>query len=92
MTTASSNKTAEVRSRIEPELKDDAIDILDRIGLSLSDAIRLFLRQVVATKGLPFEVKVPAATLTAMQEARTMKTARFGSAEEMFNELETRKV
>jgi len=88
MTIAISPKTAEVRSRIEPELKDDAIYILDQIGLNLSDGIRLFLRQVVATQGLPFEVKVPAATLAAMQEARSMKLARFGSAEEMFNELE----
>ena len=52
-------KTAEIRSRVEPELKADATAILTECGLNLSDAIRLFLRQVVAHHGLPFDVKAP---------------------------------
>ena len=81
-------KTTDVRSRIEPEIKDRATAVLASCGLNLSDAIRLFLRQVVAQEGLPFEVKVPnAATRAAMQEARSMKKAN-DSAQALFNDLE----
>jgi DNA-damage-inducible protein J len=55
----------------------------------LSDAIRLFLRQVVAQEGLPFEVKIPnATTRAAMQDARSMRKAKFDSAQTLFNDLE----
>jgi len=82
-------KTTDVRSRIEPEIKDRAAEVLASCGLNLSDAIRLFLRQVVAQKGLPFEVKAPnATTRAAMQEARTIKKAKFDSAEALFSDLE----
>ena len=82
-------KTTDVRSRIEPDLKDRASEVLAECGLNLSDAIRLFLRQVVARQGLPFEVRIPnATTLAAMKEARSMKRTRFGSAQKLFNDLE----
>ena len=82
-------KTTDVRSRIEPEIKDRATEVLAACGLNLSDAIRLFLRQVVAQEGLPFEIKVPnATTRAAMHEARAMKKAEFDSAEALFDELE----
>lgn len=82
-------KSADVRSRIEPELKESATQVLADCGLSLSDAIRLFLRQVVVQHGLPFEVKTPnAATQAALREARSMANARFGKASELFDDLE----
>ncbi len=82
-------KTTDVRSRIEPELKDRASSVLAECGLNLSDAIRLFLRQVVVQQGLPFEVRTPnAVTVAAMKEARTIGQARFGNAQELFNDLE----
>lgn len=82
-------KTTDVRSRIEPELKDRASEVLAECGLNLSDAIRLFLRQVVAQQGLPFEVRTPnAVTVAAMKEARSMGKARFGAAQELFDDLE----
>lgn len=81
-------RTADVRSRIEPEIKERATEVLASNGLSLSDAIRLFLRQVVAQGGLPFEVKVPnAKTRAAMQEARAMRKQSSG----LYNDLETNK-
>ena len=48
-------KVAEIRSRIEPDLKENATRVLASCGLNVSDAVRLFLRQVVAQNGLPFE-------------------------------------
>lgn len=52
-------KTAMVRARIEPILKDKAEQILQNLGLSTTQAITLFYRQVELYKGLPFEVIIP---------------------------------
>ena len=82
-------KTTDVRTRIEPELKEAASKLLAECGLSMSDGIRLFLRQVVTQRGLPFEVKAPnATTIAAMEEARTMTKARFPTAQALFDGLE----
>lgn len=80
--------STEIRSRIEPELKEQAQRVLDECGLNLSDAIRLFLRQIVVTGGLPFEIKAPnAATQAAMLEARQVR-ARYATAKDLFDDLE----
>ncbi len=52
-------KTETVRARIEPELKRDAEAVLSGLGLSTSEAITLFLRQVTLRQGLPFPVQLP---------------------------------
>lgn len=89
MQTAVQAKSAEVRSRIEPDLKEKSTEVLADLGLDLSGAIRLFLRQVVEVRGLPFEVRKPnAKTVAAMTEARTMAAARYGTAKELFDGLD----
>jgi DNA-damage-inducible protein J len=81
-------KTAEIRSRIEPELKENATQILASCGLNVSDAIRLFLYQVVAQNGLPFPIKAPnATTRAAMQEAESNQLPVFSSVQELFDDL-----
>lgn len=81
-------KTTDVRCRIEEDLKEQATDILKACGLSISDAMRLFLRQVVATQGLPFEVRVPSEkTARAMAQAREIRS-RFDSIDELFKDLD----
>ena len=81
-------KVAEIRSRIEPDLKEDATRVLASCGLNVSDAIRLFLRQVVAQNGFPFEVKAPNAVIrAAMEEAVIRKLQRFESVQELFDDL-----
>jgi addiction module RelB/DinJ family antitoxin len=52
-------KETTIRSRIDIATKQEAQILLERFGLSMSDAIRLFLHQVVLEKGLPFKVKLP---------------------------------
>ncbi|MBS0374946.1 MAG: type II toxin-antitoxin system RelB/DinJ family antitoxin [Proteobacteria bacterium] len=49
-------KDSVVRARIDSELKEQAVSVLSACGLELSDAIRLFLRQVVAREGIPFMI------------------------------------
>ena len=50
-----------IRSRIDSSIKLEAQALLERFGLTMSEAIRLFLHQVVIEKGLPFQVKLPKA-------------------------------
>ena len=47
-----------IRSRIDSAIKEEAQALLARFGLNMSEAIRLFLHQVVIEKGLPFQVKL----------------------------------
>ncbi len=48
-----------IRSRIDPEIKEQAIEVLGSMGLTMSEGIRLFLIQLIAHEALPFEVKSP---------------------------------
>jgi len=53
------SKTSHVFARVEPELKEEAEAVLNQIGLPMSNAITLFLRQVVLTRGVPFPLILP---------------------------------
>ena len=52
-------RTSNVFARIEPELKEQAEGILNQLGIPMSNAIGLFLRQVVMQRGMPFDIKLP---------------------------------
>ena len=83
------NMTAEVRTRLNPELKEQAGSILAECGLNLSEAYRLFLKQVVRHNGLPFEVKVPnAETIKAMKEVTELSNKPGKNIYEVIDELE----
>ena len=63
-----------VQTRINPEIKDEAAVVLQAIGLTVSDAVRLMLTRVAHEKALPFEPLIPnEATIAAMKEARDGK-------------------
>ena len=82
-------KSADVRLRLEPNLKIEAARILAETGLELSMAIRMFLKQVVAHRGLPFDVRQPnTSTARAMREAEAIAKPRYGSAGELLDGLE----
>jgi DNA-damage-inducible protein J len=62
-------KTATITTRIEPDLKRDAENVLQRLGVNTTDAITMFLSQVVMQRGLPFDVRIPnKATRAAIAE------------------------
>ena len=52
-------KNATIRARIDPELKAEVEELFDQLGLSTTEAINLFYRQVRIRKGLPFSVVIP---------------------------------
>ncbi|MBX3671266.1 MAG: type II toxin-antitoxin system RelB/DinJ family antitoxin [Rhodocyclaceae bacterium] len=66
-----------VHVRVDENIKAQATETLAAMGLTMSDAIRVFLTRVVAEQQLPFALKAPNAdTRAAMEEARSMGKAR----------------
>jgi DNA-damage-inducible protein J len=62
---------AVVRARIDENIKEEATIVLEAMGLTTSDAIRIMLTRVAREKALPFELLVPnETTIKAMREAR----------------------
>jgi len=81
--------TTMVHVRVDEHIKTQATETLSAMGLTVSDAVRIFLTRVVADQQLPFALKAPnASTRVAMKEARAMSKARVASASELINELE----
>ena len=52
-------KSANLYARIEPEVKKQAENILNELGIPVSGAINMFYKQIIIQRGLPFEVKLP---------------------------------
>jgi DNA-damage-inducible protein J len=52
-------RTSNIFARIEPEIKEQAEQVLEQLGIPMSNAIGLFLRQVVLQRGIPFDMKLP---------------------------------
>ncbi len=55
-------RTASVFTRVEPSVKEQAEEVLEQLGIPMSNAIGMFLRQVALQRGIPFEMKLPANT------------------------------
>ena len=82
-------RTGMIRARISPDLKAEAEGILDQIGLSSSDAIRMFYKQITMRQGLPFDARIPnATTRRALRDAEAGKNlTRYADADELFRKL-----
>ena len=81
-------KSAMVRARMEPGLKTKAEKYFDLLGLSTTQAITLFYKQVELHHGLPFEINIPnAETITAMKEIENGGGKKFNNADELFEHL-----
>lgn len=82
-------KTATIRARMEPALKEDAEGIFRRLGVSTTQAISIFYKQVVLRKGLPFAVAIPnratRRTFEATDAGRDVILCK--NADEMFRRL-----
>ena len=78
--------------RVDDEMKAQTTQALAAMGMSVSDAVRLFLHRVVVDQAFPLELKVPnEETRMAMEESRAMmaaRSARFASADALFDDLE----
>ena len=77
-----------VRARIDGHIKAEATHVLDQMGLSVSDAIRMLLVRVAREKALPFEVKVPnEETVAAMAELEQGKGRRARTVADLMADL-----
>ncbi len=87
--------TTMVHVRIDEQVKSQATETLAAMGLSVSDAVRVFLTRVAADQQLPFALKVPnSETRAAMREADAIVQSgktRFGSPADLFNGLEKKR-
>ena len=90
-------KTANITIRIDPETKTSAEQLFSSFGITVTDAISIFLHKSIMEGGIPFEVKQPrfnAETEAAIEEARgiiagKIPAKRYGSVRDLFNELDT---
>ncbi|MCY3506535.1 MAG: type II toxin-antitoxin system RelB/DinJ family antitoxin [Chloroflexi bacterium] len=83
-------KTAMIRARVEPELKREAEDLFLELGMSATEAITLFYRQVTMHRGLPFDVRIPnEETLEAVRDAREGRDIKkYATLEELKAEFD----
>lgn len=78
--------------RIDDETKAKATEVLASMGMSVSDAVRLFLHRIVVDQAFPLDLKVPdQETLQAMSEADDLiksRQAHFSTAKELFDDID----
>jgi len=84
------NKSAIVHARIEPQTKKKAEGVLKKLGMTPTEAIRLFYRQICLREGLPFRVVIPnkLTAETLDKSSRGQDVHSFDSLEEMFESWE----
>lgn len=84
-------QTSMLHVRVDDTVKQQAAETLAQMGLSVSDAVRLFMHRVVAEQAFPLELKVPnAATRDALAEADKIvrsRRKRHAGADELFDSL-----
>lgn len=84
--------TTMVHIRLDLDVKAQATEALSAMGLSVSDAVRVFLTRVAVEKQIPFDLKVPnAQTQVAMQESRKLmkrRQMRFTSGNALIDDIE----
>ena len=93
-------KTASLNIRIDPDVKRDAESLYNNFGITVSDAVNIFLHQSLKVGGLPFEMRQPrynAETEAAMREADEIiagrvQTKRYTSFREFADDMENEHV
>ena len=93
-------KSANIYARIEPEVKKEAESILEELGIPVSVAINMFYKKIIASKGMPFEIKIEDSGITDItnmseeeivevifKAKESIKEGKGKSAEEVFKSL-----
>jgi DNA-damage-inducible protein J len=74
--------------RLDSDVKEIAVEVFKQYGMSLSDGINLFCRQVAMTHSIPFELKVPNERMQkALDELNAKKGKKFDSMDELKKDL-----
>ena len=82
-------KTGTIRARIEPRLKQEVEKLFEEMGLTTTEAITLFYRQVKLRNGLPFNIVIPNKTTEKVFKGTDVKRnlIRCEDADDMFDKL-----
>ena len=81
-----------IHVRIDERTKTEATKSLKKMGLSVSDVVRIVLKRIATEKALPFEVRVPnLKTAEAIMEARQGHLPSFSSVAELMSDLNDEK-
>ncbi len=86
-------KTDTLHIRVKPDVKARAEETLNYLGLSITEAVNVFLNQVILNDGIPFKIEKPRynkETLQAIEDVKNGKnlSKAFDTVEEMFKELD----
>ena len=83
-------KTATIQTRVDPETKRKAQQILNTLHISMSEAISMYLSQITLQNGIPFEIKIPNfVTAKALHQSENGEEIhRVDSVDELFQELD----
>jgi DNA-damage-inducible protein J len=82
------SKTATIRIRIEPALKNEVEDILAQLGLTASETVHLLYRQIKLHRGLPFNVRIPnPLTTRGLKASKGKNVKQVGRKKELFSDL-----
>ena len=84
------NKSAMIRARIEENLKEEVNKVFEELGLSTTEAITLFYKQIKLNNGLPFDVKIPNKTTrkTFVETDKKENLLKAENADDLFAKLE----
>jgi len=83
-------KTANLNIRIDPKTKEEAEKLFSKFGMTITDAVNIFLHQSLLSGGLPFSVKLPepnANTLAAIKEIEEMITKKSSTSSQSVDDF-----
>ena len=83
-------KTATIQARVDAKTKSRAIAVLNALGMNITEAVNIYLKQIVLTKSIPFEVKIPneltAKTLAKAAQGKDLH--EVSDIDELFEEID----
>lgn len=82
-------RSSQISTRIEPKIKESAEVILKRLGINMSEAINIYLNQIILQKRIPFDIRIPNdITIKAMEDAvKDRDLIAYNNVDEMFEDL-----
>ena len=79
----------QIQIRLTQDLKEQASVLFEKMGMSLSEAVRTFLSQAVAEQGMPFRTHIPnKETVAAIKEVETGRGSKYKNPEDYFKEMD----
>ncbi len=79
----------QIQVRLKQDLKEQASALFEKMGMSLSEAVRTFLSQAVAEQGMPFRAHIPnKETVAAIKEVEAGGGRKYKNPEDYFKEMD----